>query len=295
VKSILNNRQGTVMNQVQRGLRFQQLHTADSIFLMPNAWDVGSALMLASCGFPAIATTSAGVAFSLGLPDQEAAVNRETMLDRVGSIAAASPLPVSADLQSGYGEGLDEVGETITAAIRAGVVGANIEDYCGHPGQALFDREHAVSRVRAARRAADASGVPFVLTARTDAFLTGASHPFAEAVERCNAYREAGADCLFVPGASDPKTIEALVREINGPITVVMGLTGSPLNVSQLGSLGVRRVTIGGSLARATFGLIRRAAQEMAMSGTFSYADQQIPDAELSKFFADQRGSGFAM
>lgn len=251
--------------------------------------------MLASCGFPAIATTSAGVAFSLGFPDQEAAVSRETMLDRVGSIAAASPLPVSADLQSGYGASPDEVGKTITAAIRAGVVGANIEDYSGNPAHVLFDRERAVARVRAAGRAADASGVPFVLTARTDAYLTGASHPFAGAVERCNAYREAGADYLFVPGASDPESIKALVREINGPITVVMGLTGSPLTVPQLGSLGVRRVTVGGSLARATFGLIRRAAQEMAASGTFSYADQQVPDAELSQFFADQRGSGFTM
>lgn len=278
------------MNQIQRGLRFQQLHTTDAIFLMPNAWDAGSALMLASCGFPAIATTSAGVAFSLGFPDQEAAVSRETMLDRVGSIAAASPLPVSADLQSGYGSSPDEVGETITAAIRAGVVGANIEDNSGNPAQALFDREDAVARIRAARCAADASGVPFVLTGRTDAYLTDARHPFADAVERCNAYREAGADCLFVPGASDPETIKALVREINGPLTVVMGLTGSPLTVSQLGSLGVRRVTVGGSLARATFGLIRRAAQEMASSGTFTYADQQIPDAELSQFFVDQRG-----
>ena len=229
------------MSQIQRGLRFQQLHTAEAIFLMPNAWDVGSALMLASCGFPAIATTSAGVAFSLGFPDQEAAVSRETMLDRVGSIAAASPLPVSADLQSGYGASPEEVGETIAAAIRAGVVGANIEDYSGNPAQALFDREHAVARVRAARRAADASGVPFFLTARSDVYLTGASNVFAEAVERCNAYREAGADCLFVPGASDPKTIEALVREINAPLTVVMGLTGSPLTVPQLGSLGSPR------------------------------------------------------
>lgn len=121
------------------------------------------------------------------------------------------------------------------------MVGANIEDYSGNPAQALFDREHAVARVRAARRAADASGVPFVLTARSDVYLTGASNVFAEAVERCNAYREAGADCLFVPGASDPKTIEALVREINAPLTVVMGLTGSPLTVPQLGSLGSPR------------------------------------------------------
>lgn len=169
------------------------------------------------------------------------------MLDCVGSIAAASPLPVSADLRSGYGASPKDVGETIKGAIRTGVVGANIEDYSGNPAQALFDREQAVSRVRAARRVVDASGVPFVLTARTDVYLTGASNPFAEDVERCNAYREARAYCLFVPGASDLKTIEALVREINGPITVVMGLTGSPLTVSQLGSLVVRWVTIGGS------------------------------------------------
>ena len=277
------------MNQIQRGLRFQQLHTADAIFLMPNAWDAGSALMLASLGFPAIATTSAGVAFSLGFPDQEAAVSRETMLERVGSIAGATQLPVSADLQSGYGATPEDVGSTMASAIQAGVVGANVEDHSGNPSKPLFSLEDAVLRIRAARRTADASGVPFVLTARTDAYLAHVSEPFAVAVERCNAYREAGADCLFVPGASDPKTIAALVRQIDGPVTVVMGLTGSPLTVSQLGSLGVRRVTIGGSLARATFGLIRHAAAEMAGVGTFSYAAQQIPDAELNRFFADQR------
>ena len=282
------------MSQIQRGLRFQQLHTAEAIFLMPNAWDVGSALMLASCGFPAIATTSAGVAFSLGFPDQEAAVSRETMLDRVGSIAAASPLPVSADLQSGYGASPEEVGETIAAAIRAGVVGANIEDYSGNPAQALFDREHAVARVRAARRAADASGVPFVLTARSDVYLTGASNvlqrPSSDAMRTERRVRIASLCRGFRP--QDHRSARPGDQ---CPLTVVMGLTGSPLTVPQLGSLGVRRVTVGGSLARATFGLIRRAAQEMAASGTFSYADQQIPDAELSQFFEDQRGSGFAM
>lgn len=276
------------MNQLERGLRFRQLHAADPVFLMPNAWDAGSALMLASLGFPAIATTSAGVCFSLGFPDQEAGVSREMMLDRVGSIAAAIPLPVSADLQAGYGADPHEVGATIESAILAGVVGANIEDHTGNPVQPLHSIGHATERIRGARRAADASGIPFVLTARTDVYLAGAGKPFAEAVERCNAYREAGADCLFVPGASDPQTIEALVREIHGPLTVVMGLSGSALTVPQLGSLGVRRVTIGGSLARATFGLIRKAATEMA-GGTFGFADQQIPHAELSRFFADQR------
>lgn len=277
------------MDQIERGHRLRQLHTTDSIFLMPNAWDAGSALMLASLGFPAIATTSAGVCFSLGFPDQEAAVSREAMIERIGSVAAAIPLPVSADLQAGYGANAEEVGYTIRKAIAAGVVGANIEDLSGNPSQPLFALEHAVERIQAARHAADASGIPFVLTARTDAYLAGASQPFAVAVERCNAYREAGADCLFIPGASDPETIQALVREISGPLTVVMGLSGSALTVPQLGELGVRRVTIGGSLARATYGLIRQAAAEMAGPGSFTFANQQIPHGELSRFFADQR------
>lgn len=277
------------MNQTERGLRFRQLHAAGSIFLMPNAWDEGSALMLASMGFPAIATTSAGICFSLGFPDQESAVSKATMLERVGAIAAALRVPVSADLQSGYGADPEEVGSTIASAVRAGVVGANVEDLSGDPASPLFSLEQACARIRAARRAADSAGIPFVLTARTDAYLAGTGKPFAEAVERCNAYREAGADCLFVPGASDPDSIQALVREINGPLTVVMGLSGSALTLQQLGSLGVRRVTIGGSLARAAFGLIRTAAAEMAEGGTFSYATRQIPHAELSRFFADQR------
>ncbi len=278
------------MNQIERGTRFRQLHATDAIFLMPNAWDAGSAMMLASLGFSAIASTSAGICFSLGYPDEEAAVDRDTMLDRVQSIAAAVPLPVSADLQAGYGSSPDEVGATIRRAILAGAVGANIEDASGDPAQPLFPIQDATARIQAARQAADASGLPFVLTARADAYLLRVSDPFAEAVARCNAYRAAGADCLFVPGAADPKSIAALVRAIDGPMTVVMGLSGSALTVAQLGSLGVRRVSIGGSLARAALSLIRAAATEMAELGTFSYADHQVAHAELCRFFAAQRG-----
>ena len=277
------------MNQIERGRRFQQLHSSNATFLMPNAWDEGSAVMLASAGFPAIATTSAGICFSLGLPDRESEVSKDDMLSRVGKIAGVVDLPVSADLHSGYGSNPEEVSETIKHAIQAGLVGANLEDYSENPSQPLFDIKHATARIQAARHAADESGIPFVITARTDTFLTGADNAFAETIERCSAYREAGADCLFVPGASDPETIEALVRELNGPLTVVMGLQGSTLNVKQLESLGVRRITIGGSLARASFGLIRKAAAEMFDSGSFSFADDQIPQAELSQFFTDQR------
>ncbi|MGL4767298.1 MAG: isocitrate lyase/PEP mutase family protein [Formosimonas sp.] len=278
-----------MLNQIQRGLLFQELHNRSSIFLMPNAWDAGSAMMLAAHGFPAVATTSAGIAFSLGFPDQEAAVSKTDMLKRVESIATTTQLPVNADLQSGYGANPEDVAQTITNAIATGIVGANIEDFCEHSAQSLYPIKEATQRIHAAKMAARSTGVPFVLTARTDAFLVGSDQPFAEAVKRCNAYREAGADCLFVPGAAEPAIIENLVKELDGPLTVVMGLTGSSMNIKQLESMGVRRVTIGGSLARATFGLIQQAAIEMATSGTFSYANQQIPDAKLSEFFAHQR------
>jgi len=274
------------VNSHERGQRFRALHGQDHTFLMPNAWDPGSARMLAAGGFAALATTSAGIAYSQGVPDQAGRISRSQMLDAVARIAASVDLPVSADLESGYGETAEEVAETIRLAIQAGVVGCNIEDVSGDPQVPLFDKARAAARIAAARELADASGMAFTLTARTDCYLAGVADPFAEAVARCNLYRESGADCLFVPGIKDRETIGALVREINGPMTVVMGLSGAPLSVADLRSLGVRRVSIGGSLARATFGLIRRAAEEMQTSGTFSYALQQIPDADMGRFFA---------
>ena len=272
--------------QIAKAQHFRDLHTRPGTFLMPNAWDVGSARMLASNGFSAIATTSAGIAFSLGVPDYEGAVSRTEMLDCIQRIARSVDLPVSVDLEAGYGAEPERVGETIALAIAAGAVGGNIEDYSGDASAPLFEPSLAVERIRAARLAADGSGLPFTLTARTDCYLANGVAPFAQAVRRANMYREAGADCLFIPGASDPETIAQLVKEIDGPITVVMGLQGASLTVAQLADLGVRRITIGGSLARATYGLIRQAAQEMAGNGTFNYARQQIPDAELCAFFA---------
>lgn len=253
---------------------------------MPNAWDAGSARMLASNGFSAIATTSAGIAFSLGLPDYAGTVTQTEMLGCLQRIARAIDLPVSADLEAGYGTEPEQVGETIELAIAAGAVGGNIEDFTGDASAPMFNPSLAAQRIRAARIAADKSGMSFTLTARTDCYLANVAAPFSEAVQRANSYREAGADCLFVPGASDPGTIAQLVKEIDGPLTVVMGLKGASLTVSQLEDLGVRRITIGGSLARATYALIRQAAQEMAGTGTFNYSSQQIPDAELCAFFA---------
>ncbi|MDX1514551.1 MAG: isocitrate lyase/phosphoenolpyruvate mutase family protein [Gammaproteobacteria bacterium] len=270
-------------------MRFRRLHDADDVFLMPNAWDPGSARLLADFGFSALATTSAGIAFSLGRPDYAAAVSRDRMLDCVRAIAAAVDLPVNADLEAGYGREPDMVAETITLAASAGVVGGNIEDHGDEPETPLFDLELAAERIVAAREAADATGIPFTLTARSDTFLNDVDDPLNEAIRRCNRYREAGADCLFVPGPVDPESIATLVREIDGPLNVVMGLAETTLDVDTLRRLGVRRISIGGSLARAVYGFIRNAARELSQTGTFRYAEGQIPDAELCRFFAGNR------
>jgi 2-methylisocitrate lyase-like PEP mutase family enzyme len=274
----------------QRAQQFHDMHSRSGCFLMPNAWDAGSARMLAAAGCKALATTSAGIAFSLGRPDHgfcaaEARVARAPMLERVTAIAASVALPLNADLEAGYGDTPEEVAATIRQAIECGAAGGNLEDFTGEPHAPLFDLVAACERLRAARAAIDASGIPFVLVARTDPFLVGHSQPFAEAVRRANAYRAAGADCLYVPGPSDAQTIAALVKEIAGPLSVVMGLTGQALTVTQLADLGVRRISIGASLARAVYRLIATAAHEMVVHGTFNYADAQLPQTELNRLF----------
>ena len=265
---------------------FRELHRRDGIFLMPNAWDQGSARILANAGFEALATTSAGIAYSLGVPDYFDRVSRDCMMERVAAIAAAVDVPVNGDLEGGYGEAPEEVARTITLSAEAGLAGGNIEDHTGDEREPLYDIELAAERIHAAREAADATGIDYTLTARSDCFLVKHPDPFAESVRRVNRYREAGADCLFVPGVSDAESIGRLAREVHGPINVVMGLSGAVLSVAELGALGVRRVSIGGSLQRATMGLVRRAAEEMHEKGTFRYADEQIPDGELMAFFA---------
>lgn len=278
---------------LEKARRFHELHTSDGCFLMPNAWDAGSAKLLADAGFAALATTSAGVAFSVGHPDHgfcsaDARVDRETMMERVGSMAAAVSAPLNADLEAGYGASPGVVAETITKAIAAGAAGGNIEDFTGDKDDPLFETSLAVERILAVREAIDRSGIPFVLTARTDCFLVGHPDAFAESVRRANLFREAGADCLFIPGASDAASIGKLVKEIDGPINVVMGLTGNALSLADLKELGVRRVSIGGSLSRAMYFHIREAAREMMERGTFTYADKQIPQWELNEIFERQ-------
>ena len=276
--------------QKAKGKVFKDLHSADGIFVMPNAWNAGSACMLEAAGFPAVGTTSAGIAFCLGLPDYEGALTREAAMDETRRIAGAVRIPVSVDAENGYGHTPEEVAETIRRVAETGAVGASIEDYAAAYGTGeLYDRVLAAERIEAAAATAASLPFPFTLTARTECYLVGHPNPFGESVARAVSYREAGADCLYVPGIADAETIGRLVKEVGAPVNVVMGLAGSPMSVNQLKDLGVRRVSIGGSLARAAFGVIRRAAAEIRDHGTFDYAADQVPDSELCQFFATRQ------
>jgi 2-methylisocitrate lyase-like PEP mutase family enzyme len=255
-------------------------------FVLPNAWDAGSARILEQVGFPAIATTSAGIAWSCGIPDGEA-LDRDTMLAHVGRIVAAVAVPVTADLEAGYGATADDVGRTVGRAAELGAVGANIEDASDG---GLFGIEEAVDRLAAARAAAPSGS--FVLNARTDTYFVGPSLPggesddrFAQTVERASRYLDAGADCVFVPGVVEQDTIRRLAAAIPGPLNVVAGLANT-VDALTLFSLGVKRVSLGGSLARAAFSLLERAGRELLDSGTLGFLDGAIGYADLQQRFS---------
>ena len=270
----------------EKGQRFRDLHTGNSVFIMPNAWDAGSAYLLQEAGFTAIGTTSAGIAYSLAVPDYESALGRESALRETEMITHAVNIPVSADAENGYGHEPQAVADCIKLFAQAGCVGASIEDYTGDKNNPLYDLGLAEDRIRAARAAADEVGFPFTLTARAECYMIDHEDPLRESITRANLYRRAGADCLYVPAVRDLRTIETLVREIDGPLNVVMGLTGKGFSVDELEQAGVRRISIGGSLARTTLGVVRRAAKEMMERGSFSFSDEQIPDADLCRLFS---------
>lgn len=248
--------------------RLRALHAGPKILVLCNVWDVASARIVEAAGFPAIATTSAGIANSLGFPDGQR-IPREQMVDAVARVARAVDVPVSADLESGYGRTPEAAAETARAAVAAGAVGINLEDALGE--REFFDPQLQCERVRAACEAGRQAGVPLVVNARTDIYLAGAGsadEQFAQAVRRANAYREAGADCLFVPGVSDAAVIARLVREIRGPINILAGASTPP--VSELERMGVRRVSVGSGPMRATLALTQRIARELAQSGSYA-------------------------
>lgn len=255
------------------------LHVGDG-FIIPNAWDGGSARILAQAGFPAIATTSAGIAWSLGVPDG-GTLDRGTMLMQAAHIIAAVDVPVTVDLEAGYGATADDVGDTVERALAVGAVGANIEDITDGT---LFDPDTAVARIAAARAAAPRGS--FVLNARTDTYFSGdVDDPFAETVDRARRYLDAGADCIFVPGVVDAESIRRLATAIPGPLNIVAGLSNT-IDALTLFSLGVTRVSLGGSLARASLTFLDRASAELQQTGTLGFLDGAIGYADLQRRFA---------
>ena len=274
--------------QIDLGRRFRHLHEGGT-FLMPNAWNAGSALLLETAGFTAIGTTSAGIAYSLGKADATGALSIDEALDETARIAGAVSVPVNVDAENGYGDDPETVAECIRRCIEAGAVGAGVEDYTWDPARPLYDRALAVERIRAAREAADATDVPFVLTARAECYLYGVPDALAESVARSNLYREAGADCLYTPGVKDRSEVAALVREIGGPMNFVVGKATADYTLDELADLGIRRVSIGGSLLRATFALAERAAAEMKDQGRFSWASDQLGPADFDRLFENRR------
>lgn len=269
--------------QRRRGEVFRRLHAGKPILVLPNVWDVASARIVETAGFPALATSSAGVAFALGYPDGER-ISREEMAAAVARIVRHVSVPVTADLEAGYGPRPEDVAETVRAAIAAGAVGMNLEDGRSDVAGKLYDEAAQVERVRAGRAAADATGIPFVLNARTDVYLerVGPAESWLEhAIRRLNAYRAAGADCLFAPGVTDADTIATLVRQVKGPLNI-LAVAGSP-PVPELARLGVARVSLGSGPMRAGLTVMRKLAEELKTAGTFGALAGIIPHAEVNK------------
>lgn len=274
--------------QRERAETLRRLHQGPRILVLPNVWDVVTARIVEASGFAALATTSAGVAFALGYPDGER-ISRAEMAAAVGRIAARVRVPVTADMEAGYGRTPQAAAETAREVIAAGAVGMNLED-APADGDGLFDVALQAERVRAARESAESAGVPLVINARTDVFLASIGAPetrLAHAVRRLNAYRAAGADCLFAPGVVDRGTIAALVREVGGPLNVLAGPGCPP--VPELEALGVRRLSLGSGVMRATLGLVRRIVDELRGPGTFTalVGDQVPPHAEVNRLLGD--------
>jgi len=275
--------------------KFRSMHDESTLFVMPCAWDAFSAILFERAGFSCLGTTSGGVNWVRGRKDYIYSTPVQEMLDAYGEIVQSTSLPVSGDLENGYGQSPDVVADTISSAIAGGMVGGSIEDIKAVPTDAeytngvLFEKDEAVIRIKAARAAADASGVDFTLTARCEVYYTDSNNPFSVAIERLNAYREAGADCLFVPGLNDLDLLSQLVQEVDGPISFGMGATPEPITLHMLEDAGVRRVSTGGGITRAVFSTIQQIAHELRMDGTASYLDGILSEAEINRLLDETR------
>jgi 2-methylisocitrate lyase-like PEP mutase family enzyme len=274
-----------MISQEEKGRMFAALHEEPGAFVIPNAWDAGSARLLQNLGFQAVATTSAGFAFTIGKPDGMGAVTREEHLGNARQIAEATSLPVSADLEGGFGDKPEDCARTIELAAEAGVVGGSIEDATGRRDDPIYDFDAAVARVAAAAQAAKRQPFAFTLTARSENFLHDRPN-LADTVMRLQAYQDAGADVLYAPGLTRPEDIETVVREVDRPVNVLMGMKGVRLTVEDLTQLGVKRISVGGAFTRAAIGAFLAAAREVQTKGTFSFTEQATPHGELNAIFA---------
>jgi 2-methylisocitrate lyase-like PEP mutase family enzyme len=270
---------------------FRALHER-GCFVIPNPWDVGSARYLQHLGFSALATTSAGFAFSQGLPDSgdDAVLSRDRNLAYIAAIAAAVDLPVSADFMSGYGVQPEDVAESVTRCIETGVAGLSVEDATGDAASPLYDLPTAVERIRAAREAIDRSGEDVLLTARAECYHVSHADPFRESVRRLQAYAEAGADVLFAPGAQDPAEIKSLVEAAAPKPFNLLVVRDVGLDVGGIAALGVRRISVGGALALAAWTGFMRAAQTLKSEGSFAGLANLVPYPEINSLFATPAG-----
>jgi 2-methylisocitrate lyase-like PEP mutase family enzyme len=272
------------MTREEKYNAFRALHQRPGIFVIPNPWNAGTARILAAMGFRALATTSAGYAFAAGLPDSAADLTRDGILENANSIAEATDLPVSADLQNGFGDRPEDCATAIRLATEAGLAGGSIEDATGNPESPIYEFSLSVERVAAAAEVARQG--KFLLTARAENFLHG-RHDFSDTLRRLQAFAEAGADVLYAPGLPTLDAIREVCSAISKPVNVVMGLKGTAYSVEELGAAGVKRVSVGGSFARAALGALVRAAREVRDLGTFTFAEEAISHSEVSRFIAE--------
>ncbi len=269
--------------QAEKGAIFRAFHERTGAFVIPNPWDVGSARLLELLGFESLATTSAGFAFSVGKTDNT--VGRDQMLAHCAAVAAATDLPVSADLCNGFGDTPEIVAETVRLAAAAGLAGCSIEDNCYRADAPIYSFSLAVERVQAAVEAARQLNFPFTLTARAENYLVG-RNDLDDTIKRLHAYQEAGANVLYAPGLPTQDDIVAVIAAVNRPVNVLMGAQGAT-TVTALSALGVKRISTGSALSRAAYGAFLRAAREMIGQGSFTFANEAVSFGEISAIFAN--------
>lgn len=274
------------VSQSVKAERFKALHERQGAFVIPNPWDAGSAKILAHLGFEALTTTSAGLAFALGRRDHDGSVSREETLENAKAIVDATDLPVAADLESGFGDSPEAAAETVLLAAEvAGLVGGSIEDSTGDPRKPIYEFDHAVERIAAAAEAARSLPFPFVLVGRAENLLHGRTD-LDDTIRRLQAYERAGADALFAPGLIKADDIRTVCASLRKPVNVIMGFQSASFSVADLAALGVRRISVGSALARTALAAMLRGAREIREQGTFRFAAEAIPYADMNQMMA---------